>query len=95
MSPEETHLERDRGSIFDGDGETALLEAKRLVRAGELAARANQDDDFEAFGSVFRAIGGRLELVELLVESGRQEVLALRTSLARESAVDRSDLAGS
>ena len=76
MSPREEHP-----SIFDGTGEDALLEAKRLVRAGELASRASPaDDDFQAFGSVFRAIEGRLELVERWVEGGRQEVLALRAA---------------
>lgn len=39
--------EQGAPSIFDGTGEDALLEAKRLVRAGELAARANPvNDDF-------------------------------------------------
>ena len=77
----------DAPSIFDGAGEDALLEAKRLVRAGELATRANPaDDDFSAFGAVFRAIEGRLELVERWVEGGRQEVLALRA--AREGLDD-------
>ena len=80
MSPDEG------GSLFDGYGESALLDAKRLVRAGELASRSNPgDDDYEAFGSVFRAIAGRLELVERWVESGRQEVLALRATPTRPS----------
>ena len=82
------------GSLFDGYGESALLDAKRLVRAGELASRANRDDDYEAFGAVFRDIAGRLELVEQWVESGRQEVLALRAAPGREPEVDRSNLTG-
>ena len=79
-------LREESGSLFDGDGESALLDAKRLVRAGELAARAHPgDDDWEAFGSLFRAIAGQLELVERWVESGRREILALRTPPARRS----------
>ena len=75
-------LEEEEGnSLFDGYGESALLDAKRLVRVGELASRANPgDDDYEAFGSVFRAIAGLLELVDRWVESGRQEVLTLRSA---------------
>ena len=80
MSPQE-----EGSSLFDGYGESALLDAKRLVRAGELASRANPgDDDYEAFGSVFRAIAGRLEIVERWVESGRQEVLALQRQSSAE-----------
>ena len=79
------------GSLFEGYGESALLDAKRLVRAGELASRANRDDDYEAFGSIFRAIAGRLELVERWVESGRQEVMALRALSGRQSSQDRAD----
>ena len=79
------------GSLFDGYGESALLDAKRLVRAGELASRANREDDFEAFGAVFRAIADRLELVERWVESGRQEVLALRALTGREPSQDREN----
>ena len=81
MSPEE-----EGGSLFDGYGESALFDAKRLVRAGELASRANPaDDDYDAFGAVFRAIADRLELVEHWVESGRREVLMLRASPTRQS----------
>ena len=81
MSPDD-----EGGSLFDGYGESALLDAKRLVRAGELASRANPgDDDYEAFGSVFRAIAGRLEIVEHWVEGGRREVLALRAAPTRPS----------
>ncbi len=91
MSPEE-----EGHSIFDGYGESALLDAKRLVRAGELASRANpDDDDYQAFGAVFRAIAGRLELIARWVESGRQEVLALRASPPREPMVSRSEMTGS
>ena len=86
----------DGGSIFDGDGETALLDAKRLVRAGELASRADPtNDDFEAFGAVFRAIAGRLELVDGWAETGRREVLALRGLSARKSPAEPADEAGS
>ncbi len=84
--------EEDPGSIFDGYGEDALLDAMRLVRAGELASRAiPADDDFAAFGAVFRAIEGRLELVERWVEGGRQEVLALRASQTNERLVNASN----
>ena len=79
----------ERPSIFDGYGETALAEARRLTRAGELASRAHpRDDDYEAFGSVFRAIDGHLEVVARWVETGRQEVSALRAARASD---DRSD----
>ena len=92
MSPPEVSAKQEPGSIFDGNGESALLDARRLVRAGELASRANPgDDDYEAFGAVFRAIAGRLALVERWVESGRQEVLALRASPAREPTADDAD----
>ena len=65
-------------SIFDGHGETALLDARRLARAGELASRACADDDFQAFGALFRAVDGQLERVETWVAGAREEVLALR-----------------
>ena len=91
MSPEE-----EGGSLFDGYGESALLDAKRLVRAGELASRANPgDDDCEAFGAVFRAVAGRLELVEHWIESGRQEVLALRAGVTRKSPGEPASATGS
>ena len=81
-------------SLFDGDGESALLDARRLVRAGELASRANRDDDFEAFGALFRAIEGRLDLVARWVESGRREVLTLRASRPQEPRADPAAMGG-
>ena len=90
MSPEE-----EGRSLFDGYGETAMLDAKRLVRAGELASRANPgDDDYEAFGAAFRAVAGRFELVEHWVESGRQELLALRATATRHSSSGPSNPTG-
>ena len=81
--------EEEGASLFDGYGESALLEARRLARAGELASRANQmDDDYEAFGAIFRAIDGRLALVAQWVESGRREVLALRAAQGREPPIN-------
>ncbi len=72
-------------SIFDVYGETALAEARRLTRAGELASRAHpRDDDYEAFGAVFRAIDGHLETIGRWVESGRQEVVALCSARKQE-----------
>ncbi len=56
MRPPELREDQEPDSLFDGTGESALLDAKRLLRAGELASRANTDDDFAAFGAQFRAI---------------------------------------
>lgn len=75
-------------SIFDGHGETSFLDARRLVRAGELAARAITDTEGEAFGALFRAIDDRLEAVARWVEDGRREVLSLRASWAQEPPTD-------
>ena len=74
----------EQPSIFDGYGENAFLDARRLVRAGELASRACPgDDDYEAFGALFRAVDGQLELVGTWAEKAREEVIALRTTLER------------
>ena len=59
------------------------------MRAGELASQANPaDDDYQAFGAVFSAVEGCLELVAQWVECGRQEVLALRAAPPRQSSAD-------
>ncbi len=65
-------------SIFDGPGETALIDARRLAWAGELATRGapEHDDDSEALGAVFRAIHDRLELVEQWIDTVREQVNA-------------------
>ena len=82
----------EQPSIFDGYGETALAEARRLTRAGELASRAHpRDDDYEAFGSVFRAIDGHLEAVASWVETVRDEVRALRAAQGRGNPPGGSD----
>ena len=83
--------EEDLPTIFDGRGETAFLEARRLVRAGELAARAIADTEGEAFGAVFRAVDDRLEAVADWVEDGRREVLALRASRTPEPPGDPAE----
>ena len=66
-------------SIFDGPGETALIDARRLAWAGELATRAapERDADSEALGAVFRAIHERLELVVRWIDTVREEVCAV------------------